>query len=86
MKNKKVPLRFGDVDQIEALRRERLRIEQEEEDAKKTRYRVCLSFSGSYETEVLAHNEEEAEDIARDEMCMDESEIDDISCDGVYES
>lgn len=57
------PLRFGDVDQINALRV----MYPPEQDGKK-QYRVDVTITHTETVFVFAEDEDEAEDLARDEI------------------
>ncbi len=76
------PLRFGDPDQIAALKIIETEIEEKEEYEKKLkegtikRYRVNISFSGETEVFVDASSINEAEEIAQEEMEIEDSDID----------
>ena len=76
------PLRFGDPDQIAALKIIETEIEEKEEYEKKLkegtikRYRVNISFSGETEVFVDASSIKEAEEIAQEDMEIGDADID----------
>ena len=76
------PLRFGDPEQIAALKIIEIEIEEKEEYEKKLiegtikRYRVNISFSGETEVFVDASSIQEAEGIAQEEMEIEDADID----------
>ena len=84
------PLKFGDPEQIAALKIIEMEIERKEEYEKTLkegtikRYRVDISFSGETEVFVDAISIQEAKDIAEEEMDIGDAdiEVDSIS---VYE-
>ena len=86
----KEPLKFGDSDQIASLKMIEREIIKKEEYEKKlregiiTRYHVSISFSGETEVLVNAESIKKAEEIAEEEMEIEDAdiEIDNIS---VYE-
>ena len=76
------PLRFGDPEQIAALKIIEMEIEKKEEYEKQLkegtikRYRVNISFSGETEVFVDASSINEAEEIAHEEMEIEDADID----------
>jgi len=84
------PLKFGDPDQIASLKMIEREIKKKEEYEKKLqegiikRYHVSISFSGETEVVVNAESIKKAEEIAQEEMEIEDVdiEIDNIS---VYE-
>ena len=86
----KEPLKFGDPDQIASLKMIEREIIKKEEYEKKLRegiikqYHVSISFSGETEVLVNAESIKKAEEIAEEEMEIEDAdiEIDNIS---VYE-
>ncbi len=65
-------LSFGDAEQIQAVRQ----LERTTEDTiGKTKYKVAINFSGCFETEVWADDEEHAQELAKDEFDIDRSDV-----------
>ena len=76
------PLKFGDPDQIAALKMIEIAIERKEEHENLLqagiikRYRVNISFSGETEVYVDAISTQEAEEIAQEEMDIGNADVD----------
>ncbi len=87
----KVSLEFGNQEQIAAIDREIMRLQEIEERERlegdeenlKT-YHVEFSVSGTAIIEVDAHDEEEAREKAEEEYCNADPEIDDYEIVDIY--
>jgi hypothetical protein len=77
-----VKLELGNEQQLKILddisRREASLLEEEEEygTLKKRMYKVTIEFSGTWEDEIEAYDEEEAKEIARDDINIDDADYD----------
>jgi len=86
----KEPLKFGDPEQIASLKMIEREIIKKEEYAKKLqegiikRYHVSISFSGETEVFVNAESIKKAEEIAEEEMEIEDADIE-INNISVYE-
>ena len=86
----KEPLKFGDPDQIASLKMIEREIIKKEEYEKKLqegiikRYHVSISFSGETEVLVNAESIKKAEEIAEEEMDVEDADIE-INHISVYE-
>jgi hypothetical protein len=92
---KKVPLEFGNQEQIQAIDRETLKRQEVVERARMEEdcencvavlrvYTVEFALSGTASVQVVAYDEEEARQKARDEFRVSDMDIDDYDIVDVY--
>lgn len=92
---KKVPLEFGNQEQIQAIDQEALKRQEAEERARMEEsdagceevlkiYTVEFALSGTASVQVEAYDEEEAKQKARDEFRVSDMDIDDYDIVDVY--